>query len=156
MSENDSPQLKTSDLTPPPHTMDLTDGMLNEILLTLKLERAVIFVKSDLGWQVSSAHEIPTDNFWNTAPISLKVVDDATRGETVHLIDAGDSDYASRASVVITGIRSVACVPVKTPSGEVGALLYADNRIAKGAFSEEDIKTLSELATELGNRLFSS
>lgn len=156
MSEYDSPQIKTSELTPPPHTMDLTDGMLNEIMLTLKLERAVIFVKSELGWQVSSAHEIPTENFWSTAPISLKVIDDATRGETVHLIDAGDSDYASRASVVITGIRSVACVPVHNPQGEVGALLYADNRIAKGAFSATDVQTLTELAKELGNRLYSS
>lgn len=129
--------------------------MLDEVLLTLKLERAIIFVKDLIGWRVASAHEIPTKNFWTVAPISLTVVQSvALEGKPVNIVDAGDSDFAGRESVILTGLRSVACVPVKNPMGETVAMLYADNRLETGAFSPADFETLIALGDELANRLF--
>lgn len=133
-----------------------TDRILDELLLTLKLERAAIFVKGPDGWQVGSAHDIPTKDFWNQAPISLGVLHSAAlEGKVVHLVDAGASDeFGSRDSVILTGIRSVACAPYADGEGQVTALLYADSRLEKGAFSKQDVDTLAELAREMGSRIF--
>lgn len=129
--------------------------MLDEVLLTLKLERAIIFVKDLIGWRIASAHEIPTKNFWSIAPISLAVVQSVVfEGEPVNIVDAGLSDFAGRESVILTGLRSVVCVPVKNHQGETVALLYADNRLETGAFSKSDFETLIDLGEELANRLF--
>lgn len=147
--------LPTSEKALPTEMQAETDRMLDEVLLTLKLERAIILLKVMGAWRVGSSHEIPTQDFWNTAPISLGILESAVEtGEVVHLVDAGTSDkFGSRASVVISGIRSVACAPFLNPSGEVVALLYADNRIQQGAFSKADAETLQELANEMGRRL---
>jgi len=48
----------------------------------------------------------------------------------------------------------VACVPYKSESDEVLAILYADNRFSKGVFSSDDVSTLQSLAADLGGRLF--
>lgn len=156
MTEPGQAEFPTSDLPPEPHIKDEAARMIDEVLLTLKLERAVIVVKSNSGWTVASAHEIPTEDFWTLAPLSLSVLESAAAtGETVHLIDAGSSDkFGNRDSVILTGIRSVACAPYRGSDGEVKALLYADNRLEKGAFKDEDVTVLEELAQEMGRRLF--
>lgn len=156
MSTFDKSNFPTSDLPLDADLQGETDRLLDEVLLTLKLERAVIFVKVDSAWRVASAHEVPTEDFWNLAPISLGVLESAVvGGKVVHLVDAGTSDeFGSRDSVIITGIRSVACAPFKDSEGDVRALLYADNRLEKGAFSKADVETLQELAQELGRRLY--
>lgn len=150
-------QLPTSDQPLPDKLQSASDHMLDEVLLTLKLERALTFAKIDGAWRVGSSHEVPTDDFWNMAPISLGILESAVNTkEVVLLMDAGSSDeFGARASVVLTGIRSVACAPYVGESGEVLALLYADNRIQTGAFSKDDGETLMELAAELGRRLTS-
>ena len=61
--ELDFSNFPTSDQPVEGPIKDETDRMLDEVLLTLKLERAVIFVKVDGAWRVSSAHEVPTNNF---------------------------------------------------------------------------------------------
>ena len=155
MSNPEFDNFPTSDDLAPAEIREETDRLLDEVLLTLKLERAVILVKLSDSWCVASSHEVPTENFWNTAPISLSVVQTAAKGETIQLMDAGNSDqFGSKDSVFLTGIRSVACCPYTNSAGEVRALLYADNRINKGAFSADDVATLGELAQELGRRLF--
>lgn len=154
IEDPDFSNFPTSDHPPSDNIVQETDKMLDEVLLTLKLERAVIFVKLEGMWRVSSSHEVPVKDFWNLAPLSLGVVHSASQGETVNLMDAGMSPFASRDSVILTGIRSVVCAPYTHPSGEVLALLYADNRIDKGAFSAADVATFQELAGELGRRLF--
>ena len=146
----------TSDDPVSPSVKAETDRIMEEILLSLKVERAVIFVKVEGRWHLASSHEVAVNDFWNLAPLSLSVIHSAAQGETIHLMDAiGDSSSRfSSTSVILTGIRSVACVPYKSESGEVLAILYADNRFNKGIFSSDDVSTLQSLAAELGGRLF--
>ena len=131
------------------------DRMMDEILLTLKLERAVILVRPGEKWQIASAHEVPTKDFWNLAPISLSIVQSAVeKKEPLCLMDAGtSSQFGGKDSVIIAGIRSVACAPYLNQNGEARLVVYADSRIDKGAFTPDDVETLSELAVELGRRL---
>lgn len=128
---------------------------LNEVLLTLKLERAVILLHDEQGWKVVCSHEIPTENFWVAAPISQTILRRAIdQKEPIFLVDAlGAPEYASQASVVISGLRSVASVPVLNKHGEVVAVVYADHLVQKNAFGPAELETLKELASEFGRKL---
>jgi GAF domain-containing protein len=128
---------------------------LNEVLLTLKLERAVILLNDRDGWKVGCAHEIPTERFWVAAPISQTILRSSIlTKEPVLLVDAMTApDYSSQASVVISGMRSVASVPVLDQYGGVMAVVYADHLLQKGAFGAAELETLIELAKEFGRKL---
>lgn len=152
--------LRVSDLTVSniPLAEDIQDialETLNEVLLTLKLERAVILLCDADGWKVGCSHEIPTENFWMAAPISQTILRRSIeQKEPVFLVDAlGVPEYASQASVVISGLRSVASVPVLNDQGEVVAVVYADHLVQKNAFGPAELETLKELAGEFGRRL---
>ncbi len=149
--------MKTSPKPPSPKTTDLTDSFLAEVLLTLNLERALIFVNEVDGWKPSSSHEIPLEDFWKVAPLSFTVLENALEiRDALLFVDAAGAEQEVSISAVLTGLRSVVCVPVYPrgdSSGEAIAMIYADNRIEKGAFSESDAETLKELAQELSERL---
>ncbi len=147
--------LRTSETSPSDAIVDMAQETLNEVLLTLKLERAVILILDEDGWKVACAHEIPTNNFWLAAPISQTILmSSITKKEAVLLMDATDTpEYASQASVVISGLRSVASVPVLDAQGEVMAVVYADHLINRGAFGATELEILKELAGEFGKRL---
>ena len=134
---------------------DIALETLNEVLLTLKLERAVIVILDSDGWKVACAHEIPTEKFWVAAPISQTILRSSIlKKEPVFLVDAMTTpEFSSQASVVISGMRSVASVPVLDQYGEVMAVVYADHLLQKGAFGPSELETLKELASEFGKKL---
>ncbi len=137
-------------------TAELTDRFLDEVLLTLRLERALILTSDQDGWKPTSTHEIDLEDFWNQAPLSLTVLNETVEtGKSVLFMDAAGADQPASTSIILTGLRSVVCVPVFDRSQQVVALIYADNRIEKGAFSSSDLETLEELAKELSSRLCS-
>ena len=155
MSEDlDFKKFPTSDEPVPPSAQAETNEVLEEILLSLKAERVLIFLKVEGTWRIANAHEVDTRDFWVLAPVSLGIIHMAMKGETVLLMDAYSSGLGLRNSVILTGVRSVVCASHKSNSGEVSVVLYADNRITKGAFSEEDRSVLQNLADELGRKIF--
>ena len=125
------------------------------MLLTLKLERAVILLNDRDGWKVGCAHEVPTENFWLAAPISQTILHRSIQSkEPVFLVDAiATTEFGSQASVVISGMRSVASVPVLDQAGGVMAVVYADHLVQKGAFGAAELETLKELTAEFGRKL---
>lgn len=147
--------LRVSDNPLAKNLQDLAQETLNEILLTLKLERAVILIQDEEGWKVACAHEIPTEKFWHAAPISQTILRNSiVQKEPLFLVDAMEApEYSSQASVVISGMRSVAAVPVTDHVGEVTAVLYADHLLHKGAFGPAELETLKELSTEFARKL---
>ena len=134
---------------------DIALETLNEVLLTLKLERAVILLYDRDGWKVGCAHEVPTENFWMAAPISQTILRSSIlQKEPIFLVDAMSApEYSNQASVVISGMRSVASVPVLDQYGEVMAVVYADHLLQKGAFGPQELETLKELTKEFGKKL---
>jgi GAF domain-containing protein len=147
--------LTISDKPLAPRIEEIALETLNEVLLTLKLERAVILLHDRDGWKVGCAHEIPTERFWTTAPISQTILRTAIlKKEPLFLVDAMETpEYASQASVVISGMRSVASVPVLDQYGEVMAVVYADHLVQKNAFGLAELETLKELTKEFGKKL---
>jgi diguanylate cyclase (GGDEF)-like protein len=54
-----------------------------------------------------------------------------------------------QASVIINGLRSVLCAPIIT-HGEVLGVIYLDNRLVSGLFSQEDLDILDLIANQAG------
>jgi hypothetical protein len=147
--------LPTSDQPLPEKLRYVSERLLEEILIELKLERALTLVNLDGTWSVGTSHELCIDDFWNQAPISLGILEAAVDKQgVVVLMDAGQSDeFGGRTSVILSGLRSVACAPFVDDSGDALALLYVDNRVHIGAFTEEDGEKLQKFANEFGRRL---
>ena len=78
--------------------------------------------------------------------IAEKVIHD---GHPVVTADArDDSRFRGNQSVHAMQLQSVACVPVSSPAGVLGAL-YLDNRFRRGSFDAEDVDLLMALADQV-------
>ncbi len=70
-------------------------------------------------------------------------------GHPVVTADArDDSRFRGNQSVHAMQLQSVACVPVSSPNGVLGAL-YLDNRFRRGSFDAEDVDLLMALADQV-------
>ncbi|RLB51565.1 MAG: hypothetical protein DRJ42_16600 [Deltaproteobacteria bacterium] len=70
-------------------------------------------------------------------------------GDPVVTVDAAvDARFSASASVHAMQLKSIACVPISSPDGVVGAI-YLDNRFQHGHFDEEVIPTLLALADQV-------
>jgi GAF domain-containing protein len=58
-----------------------------------------------------------------------------------------DARFESKRSVVQHGLRSVVCIPLSLRGQAVG-VLYADNRIEQGIFSNDDVPLLTAFGTQ--------
>jgi GAF domain-containing protein len=58
-----------------------------------------------------------------------------------------DARFESKRSVVTHGLRSVVCIPLSL-RGQVVGVLYADNRIEQGIFSNDDVPLLTAFGTQ--------
>ena len=62
---------------------------------------------------------------------------------------AADDRFKAGASIIMQQIRSAMCVPVRGRSEVFGAI-YVDSKIARGAFTEEDLELLTTIAVQSG------
>ena len=70
----------------------------------------------------------------------------AEKGRPVLSVDAGrDERFNEMASVEELRLRSVLCLPIGS-GGQVEGLLYMDNRLQRGAFTEDDLDLMELLA----------
>ena len=77
------------------------------------------------------------------AKFSRSIADEVIHtGEPLLTVDAGnDSRFADQKSVHSMKLKSVVCVPIRSPRGILGAL-YLDNRFARARFRQEDVDVL--------------
>jgi phosphoserine phosphatase RsbU/P len=80
--------------------------------------------------------------------VSLSVVERvADRGEAVLTSDAqADDRFNIRHSVMFLGLRSILCVPLKLKN-QVTGVIYVDNRLQAGIFTQADLELLTALAS---------
>lgn len=130
--------------------------------------QAVSFLVSDLGAEralvlyrqglesgeeplILAAHGIETKNFWLQAPVSsslLKTV--LADGEPLLLGDVEqDGELSARLSVIVSGIRSVLCVPFKGKGEKAAGLLYADSLVCTHAFGPTQLESACDFARKL-------
>ena len=81
--------------------------------------------------------------------ISRSVVDRvAQEGEPILTTNAqADPRFSAQASVVSYSLRSILCVPLRV-KGKITGVIYADNRIKTGLFSEGDRRLLAAIADQ--------
>ncbi|HEX3048101.1 MAG TPA: GAF domain-containing sensor histidine kinase, partial [Bacillota bacterium] len=66
------------------------------------------------------------------------------------IVDAQvDEDFKTQSSVVLMGIRSALSVPVLAKGALLG-VIYLDNRLVSGLFTEEDLQVLDLIANQAG------
>lgn len=100
-------------------------------------------------------HGIDPQAIFETGEISTELVKSVLReGKPVCMVDANQHPgFANRTSVILSGLRSIICVPILHPSGLSVGLLYADNRLKAGAFNDEHLEFATQLAEAVASRL---
>jgi sigma-B regulation protein RsbU (phosphoserine phosphatase) len=80
--------------------------------------------------------------------ISRSVVERvAQEGQPILTSDAQRDDrFSTRQSVVILGLRAILCVPLKIKDQVLG-VVYVDNRLQTGIFTEADLELLTAIAS---------
>lgn len=81
--------------------------------------------------------------------ISRSIVDRAVgEGKPILTTNAqADPRFSTQASVVSYSLRSILCVPLRV-KGKITGVIYADNRIKTGLFSEADRRLLTAIADQ--------
>ena len=148
-------------------TLDL-DSVLQIVMDTIvrltRAERGFLMLRDEQGemtiriarnWEQES---INPNEFAISRTIMQKVIDG---GEPVLTTNAQeDPRFGAQESVVAYSLRSILCVPLKVKDDLIG-LIYADNRIRSGIFSENERDLLTAFANQAAvaienARLFSS
>ena len=127
------------------------------MLELLNPERAFIAYKKKDTQELEpqGTHGIDPQEIFVTGEISLSLIKNVMRDmEPALLVDAGqDPNLAQKTSVILSGLRSILCVPIKHPSGLAVGVVYADNRLRAGAFSDEQLSSVVELTHALEARI---
>ncbi|NUM45892.1 MAG: HD domain-containing protein [Anaerolineales bacterium] len=135
-------------------SLDLTT-VLNEVMDTIisltGAERGFLMLSNLQGvleFRVArnmARGTLEEEEFKISSTIAYRV---AEQGEPVLTTNAQeDPRFFSQHSVAIYNLRSILCVPLKV-KGLVTGLIYADNRIRSGAFTQRDLHILTAFANQ--------
>ncbi|MBW2454306.1 MAG: sigma 54-interacting transcriptional regulator [Deltaproteobacteria bacterium] len=129
----------------------LLERVTDHALALLYAERGFVLLRSRSGEDHLSVHAVrdrhgddPHARF--SQSIAERVVES---GEAFVAADAGhDERVSDYVSVHALMLKSVACVPIRTRSGVIGAL-YLETRMRPGAMFRDELPTLSALADQV-------
>jgi PAS domain S-box-containing protein len=135
-------------------SLDLTT-VLNEVMDTIVrltgAERGFLMLKDRSGGlTLRIARNVERESLDSSAfQVSRTVVDQvAASGEPVLTTNAqADPRFSAQESVVGYNLRSIVCVPLKL-RGQVTGVIYVDNRIRTGLFSERERDLLASFANQ--------
>ncbi len=113
-------------------------------------ERGLIMLYDDKGELVmraartSDRFAIAMPHFYET---SRHIIQEVARSGTPRLISdaSSESEYQAYQSVVALHLRSILCAPLKVRD-RVRGVLYVDNRLVQGAFTQDDLELLMAFA----------
>ncbi len=144
---------------------DIVNSMINEedfahrildlMLLLTSAERGLLFlVGRDGRLKLASGRDIDRKTLKDARDISKSILDHtAATAQPVLSVDAAsDERFKNRASVVLNQIRSMLCVPLKTPE-EILGVIYLDSRISPHLFVEEETEFVMAAASVIGATL---
>jgi signal transduction histidine kinase len=130
---------------------EVLNQVMDAIIQLTGAERGFLMLFDEQGeLEIKAARNLAKENLeedeFAISRSVIRVV--AETGEQVVSTDATeDPRFASQASVVAHGLRSIQCVPLRT-RGEIIGVVYVDNRIRKGVFDEADLAMLSAFASQ--------
>jgi tetratricopeptide (TPR) repeat protein len=130
---------------------------LDAMLAQLTPERALVaFRDRDTEELTAQAtHGLDPQTVFLAGEISTELIKTVMRDkQSMLLVDAArDPKMNDRTSVILSGLRSIVCVPILHASGLVLGLVYADNRIRAGAFGQPHEEWCKQLTSLMAQRL---
>jgi GAF domain-containing protein len=127
-----------------------------KIIETLKAERGflVLYDKESNAMKPVAAHNLNTEILLCCEEISQTILNEAIKSvKPIILSDAlSDPRFEDKTSVVLSGLRSVLCVPISSEQGLLG-VLYADNRLRAAAYKEEHLHFLNDCTKKIAEIL---
>jgi sigma-B regulation protein RsbU (phosphoserine phosphatase) len=129
---------------------EVLNKVMDEVIGAMRAERGFVMLREGDGNLVFRvARGIDQSTIGEPQfQISRSVVDEVAReGKPVLTSDAQqDSRFSDRRSVMILGLRSILCAPLKIKDHTLG-VVYVDNRLQKGIFSVHDLEFLNTIAS---------
>lgn len=125
--------------------------VMDAIIQLTRAERAMLLLNNNGKLEVKMARNLSGETLdeITSLEISRSIVRQvAESGEAIVTINAQEDErFASQDSIVSYKLRSILCAPLKI-KGETIGVLYADNRIASGIFSDADRDLLAGFADQ--------
>lgn len=123
---------------------------------TLDAERILILFDRDGIGELACVESKGLDGPWRTSSVSLSLIERVM--QTGMPLLSGDlredPDFQESSSALITGIRSVLCVPIQDADRKVRGLLYADHCNRAVVFSSTTLMNVCSLARDLEAQLW--
>jgi len=137
-----------------------TKTVLNEVMDTIirltGAERAFLMLRNELGEM-----EINVARNWERMSLESGEIEISRtiikrvllQGEAVLTTNAQtDPRFGRQESIVAYNLRSILCIPLKV-KGELTGVIYADNRVREGLFTEKERSLLSDFANQAAGAL---
>lgn len=133
---------------------EVLNQVMDLIVALTGAERAFLMLLDQESGQLTFEAARNIDRKTITGPsfeISRTIADRVAReGEPILTTNAQvDPRFRAHESVVSYSLRSILCVPLRARDRVVG-VIYADNRVRSGIFSEEDLGLLTAFANQAG------
>jgi sigma-B regulation protein RsbU (phosphoserine phosphatase) len=129
---------------------EVLNRVMDEVIASMHAERGFVMLRDPDGQMIFRAargmdrETIDRPEF----QVSRSVVERVAReGLPIHTSDAQTDDrFSMRQSVQSLGLRSILCVPL-TIKDAVTGVVYVDNRLQAGIFTQDDLELLSAIAS---------
>jgi sigma-B regulation protein RsbU (phosphoserine phosphatase) len=129
---------------------EVLDRVMDEVITAVHAERGFVMLRESNG-RLTFRTARGMDQSTIDAPrfqVSRSVVESVAKdGMPVLTNDAmKDSRFSGRESVMMLGLRSILCAPLKAKENIIG-VIYVDNRLQAGIFTHDDLDLLSAIAS---------
>lgn len=129
---------------------EVLNRVMDEVIAAIGAERGFVALQDgEGGLEFRSARGIERTSIDDPeSQISHSVIEEVLQNQqTVLTHDAQTDDrFSTRASVVDLQLRSILCTPLKLKEKVLG-VIYADNRIFTGFFTNEDLELFAAIAS---------
>lgn len=127
---------------------EVLNSVLDEVIAATRAERAFLVLMDENGSQTFRAARGQEQSPINDprSQVSLGVINRVLReGQPLLTSNAQSDDWLSeRKSVMVLGLRSVLCVPLRH-MGVTNGIIYVDNRVQSGIFTSDDLDLLNSI-----------
>ena len=129
---------------------EVLNTVIDEVIAVLHAERGFIMLfEADGSQNFSVARGLDRQTIEQPqSQVSQSVIHKvASEGQPLLTSDAqSDSRFSMRQSVMLLGLRSILCVPLKVKD-KIKGVVYADNRFEAGIFTQADLELLTAIAS---------
>lgn len=128
---------------------EVLNAAMDTVLEFMRAQRGFIMLtdRNSGDLQVQVSRNIAPDEATDVQQVSRTVIQQVIeqRQPVLTLNAQNDPRFAEQSSVIRYGLRSVLCAPLLVKEQLIG-VVYLDNRLKVGAFSEQDVEMLSAFA----------